>query len=108
MYVVLREQCRDHSRLLLLAHGEVPHQLASTERLCNVFARLDGRSSRLLLRQNRLQRCTMDCADDAKDSIPPGAKEGDAAVERAMAQVLPVPAIAIFMCCFIYEVYIYV
>eukprot|EP00904_Undaria_pinnatifida_P001153 jgi/Undpi1/11038/HiC_scaffold_30.g13338.m1 len=36
--------------------------------------------------QNRLQRCTMDCADDAKDSIPAGAKEGDAAVERAMAQ----------------------
>lgn len=35
----------------------------------------------------------MDCADDAKDTIPPGAKEGDASVERAMAKVKPVPAI---------------
>ncbi|CAM9110170.1 unnamed protein product [Pylaiella littoralis] len=36
--------------------------------------------------QNRMQRCAMDCADEAKDTIPAGAKEGDAVVERAMAQ----------------------
>ncbi|CAN0122839.1 unnamed protein product [Ascophyllum nodosum] len=36
--------------------------------------------------QNRIQRCIMDCADEAKDLIPPGAKEGDAVVQRAMAQ----------------------
>ncbi|CAM9961371.1 unnamed protein product [Ectocarpus sp. 4 AP-2014] len=36
--------------------------------------------------QNRMQRCAMDCAADAKDLIPAGAKEGDAVVERAMAQ----------------------
>lgn len=41
----------------------------------------------LLLLQNRMQRCAMDCADEAKDTIPAGAKEGDAVVERAMAQV---------------------
>lgn len=29
----------------------------------------------------------MDCADEAKDMIPADAKEGDAVVERAMAQV---------------------
>ena len=40
-----------------------------------------------LPRQNRIQRCIMDCADEAKDLIPPGAKEGDAVVQRAMAQV---------------------
>lgn len=39
------------------------------------------------LLQNRMQRCAMDCADEAKDTIPAGAKEGDAVVERAMAQV---------------------
>ncbi|CAM9421456.1 unnamed protein product [Scytosiphon promiscuus] len=33
-----------------------------------------------------MQRCAMDCADEAKDLIPAGAKEGDAVVERAMAQ----------------------
>eukprot|EP00752_Nemacystus_decipiens_P004900 g4459.t1 len=36
--------------------------------------------------QNRMQRCAMDCADEAKDLIPEGAKEGDAVVEKAMAQ----------------------
>ncbi|CAN0276410.1 unnamed protein product [Ectocarpus sp. 6 AP-2014] len=40
----------------------------------------------LPLPQNRMQRCAMDCAADAKDLIPAGAKEGDAVVERAMAQ----------------------
>ena len=39
------------------------------------------------LPQNRMQRCAMDCADEAKDLIPAGAKEGDAVVEKAMAQV---------------------
>ena len=41
----------------------------------------------ICLLQNRMQRCAMDCADEAKDTIPAGAKEGDAVVERAMAQV---------------------
>lgn len=41
----------------------------------------------LPLPQNRMQRCAMDCAADAKDLLPAGAKEGDAVVERAMAQV---------------------
>lgn len=44
-----------------------------------------------LLIQQRFQRCAMDCADEAKDTIPPGAKEGDAAVERAVAQVSRTP-----------------
>ena len=41
------EQGGDHSRLILLAHGEVPHQLARAERLCDVFARLHSWSRRL-------------------------------------------------------------
>lgn len=43
--------------------------------------------SRPCWRQNRIQRCIMDCTDEARDLIPPGAKEGDAVVQRAMDQV---------------------
>ena len=57
----------------------------------------------LFFGQNRLQRCTMDCADEAKDSIPPGAKAGDAAVDRAMTQVKLAPASRVHEPCFIFS-----
>ncbi|CAM9412171.1 unnamed protein product, partial [Choristocarpus tenellus] len=34
--------------------------------------------------QDRMQRCAMGCQDEAKDMVPPGAKEGDSVLEAAM------------------------
>ncbi|CAM9974813.1 unnamed protein product, partial [Hapterophycus canaliculatus] len=39
--------------------------------------------NRVIQQENRMQRCAMDCADEAKDMIPAGAQEGDAVVEQA-------------------------
>lgn len=34
-----------------------------------------------------MERCAQGCQDEAKDTLPPGAKEGDGSIDRAMAYV---------------------